>query len=295
MKVAITGVGGAAGMSCIKALPSHVLYGFDCNPLSAGFKFVGGYIVPPAESPTFFDVLVKLCRELEIDVLIPTVDEELPIIAERRDELPCVAIVAPLRTVKICLDKRRLMRVLGKNVPKVVDGYTPSSLSYPVVVKPAQGRGSKNIFVCMDGYDVSYAVRNCPKPIIVQEYLSPPEYSVDTLSDLKGRCLVAVPRERIEVKGGVVWRGRTVEDAEVRRLAEWTVERLGMTGPAVVQMRSGKIFEVNPRLGGTTILSVEAGVNIPEFAVKLFMGEELGEIPTPKRVQMARYFEEAYF
>jgi carbamoyl-phosphate synthase large subunit len=296
-RVGITGVGGAAGVSCIKALSAHELYGFDCNPLSAGLNLVKrGLIVPPADSPTFFKMLKRLCEILRIDVLIPTVDEELLIIAERKDELPCRVAVAPLGVIRNCLDKRRLMEVLHENVPKTAyPAFKSDGVGFPVVVKPARGRGARDIYVCRDEVDLDYALKVCPKPIIIQEFLNPPEYSVDTLSDLKGNCLVTVPRERTEVKGGVVWRGKIVDDVKIKSLAKWAVEKLGLTGPAVVQMRENKIFEVNPRFGGSTILSVKAGVNIPELAVKLFMEEEIGEIPAPKPVKMARYFEEVYF
>jgi len=282
-------------MTCIKALKGYELYGFDCNPLSAGFKFVDSHVIPTATSPEFFDKLLGFCRELEIDVLIPTVDEELPLIAERRNELPCVSVVAPLRTVRVCLDKRELMSFLGKNVPTTATSLPQEFPLFPVVVKPACGRGARNIYICRDEGDFSYAVKACPRPFIVQEFLSPPEYSVDTLSDLEGNCLVAVPRERTEVKGGVVWRGRIMDDKDVEELAKWAVEKLGMTGPAVVQIRENKVFEVNPRIGGTTILSVEAGVNIPELSIKLFMGEDIGVIPSFREISVARYFEEAYF
>jgi len=298
-KVAITGVGGSAGMSCIKALRGYELHGFDCNPLSAGFKFVKSALIPSATDLAFFESLRGFCKEM--DVLIPTVDEELPIIAERKNELPCKVVISSLRSVHLCLDKRKMVEVLARGVPKTM--YPSNEIpeltgaKFPLVVKPCRGHGSRDIYICKDEEDLRYAIKCCANrvSVIIQECLDPPEYSVDTLSDLDGNCLVAVPRERIEVKGGVIWRGTIVRDERIERLAIWAVEKLKMVGPAVVQIRQNKIIEINPRFGGSTILTVKAGVNTPKLAVKIFMGEKVGKIPVPKQLSMARYFEEVYF
>jgi carbamoyl-phosphate synthase large subunit len=98
----------------------------------------------------------------------------------------------------------------------------------------------------------------------------------------------------MEIHGSIVWKGKIVFDNTAAEVAAWAVEKLGVTGPAVVQMRQYKILEVNPRIGGSSILSVAAGVNIPLLAVKLFLGEKI-EVPRPRELTMARYYEEAYF
>ena len=44
--------------------------------------------------------------------------------------------------------------------------------------------------------------------MIIQEYLPGKEYTVDVLSDLDGNSLLAIPRERIEVKAGISSKGK---------------------------------------------------------------------------------------
>ena len=47
---------------------------------------------------------------------------------------------------------------------------------------------------------------------IIQEFLDGQEYTIDIFTDFSGRPLCAVPRERLEVRGGEVAKSLTVKD-----------------------------------------------------------------------------------
>ena len=56
-----------------------------------------------------------------------------------------------------------------------------------------------------------------------------------------------------------------------------------------------QILEINPRLQGSIINCVAAGVNLPYLGVKLHLGEEI-LLPAPIwGIQMVRRWEETYF
>jgi carbamoyl-phosphate synthase large subunit len=52
-----------------------------------------------------------------------------------------------------------------------------------------------------------------------------------------------------------------------------------------------KMMEVNPRMGGGTIMTTYAGVNFPELIIKMVNNEKI-EIPAIKEITMVRYYEE---
>jgi len=132
--------------------------------------------------------------------------------------------------------------------------------------------------------------------MIIQEYLPGKEYTIDVLSDLEGNPLVAVPRERIEVKAGISVKGRIVIDKTIQAECLRMAGHLRIKGPSCIQMkRDGeevpKIVEVNPRMGGSTILTTYAGVNFPELIIKMANTEKI-EIPKLHEITMVRYYEE---
>ncbi len=50
---------------------------------------------------------------------------------------------------------------------------------------------------------------------MVQRFMDGPEFSIDTLSDLDGRCLNAIPRTMIESRGGESIKGTVIADEEL--------------------------------------------------------------------------------
>ena len=153
---------------------------------------------------------------------------------------------------------------------------------------------------CSNFSELRILSKRIPKPI-VQEYLKEPEYTIDLLSDLHARPLITICRRRVRVKAGVTWQGFIDARPEVSTIASNACRKLGLTGPSCMQVRfrsskTPRIFEVNPRIGGTTILSVAAGVNIPYLAVKQLV-DGVVRVPKkpPKRLHISRFFGEVFY
>jgi carbamoyl-phosphate synthase large subunit len=315
MKIGITGVGGPAGVVTAKALfetKKFHLIGMDANPLSAGFKFTHKrYIIPFARDSSFIKRIMDISLKEKIDLIIPTVDEELlPLSTENEkfDQIGVKIAVSSPETLINCLDKYNLYK-------KLQEFYIPSpttyllkdamveTINFPVIVKPRMGRGSRDIIVCQNYKELKFILntKRDGENLIVQEYLEGSEFTVDTLSDLCGKGIVAVPRKRIETKGGVSWRGAVVKNEQLAKVAIKAVQTLGIIGPSCVQLKlsnnvTPKVIEVNPRIGGTTSLTVKAGVNIPLLTVKTFLGEKIKRDEVSYRpILLARYFEDVYF
>ncbi len=116
------------------------------------------------------------------------------------------------------------------------------------------------------------------------------------MSDLDGRALFAIPRERIEVKSGICSKGRIVNDKQLIQISMDLTNHLGLIGPSCVQMKLDshglpKILEVNPRMGGATIMATYAGANFPKIIIDLVKGEDI-VLPTIREISVVRYYEE---
>ena len=90
---------------------------------------------------------------------------------------------------------------------------------------------------------------------MVQRLMDGPEFSIDCLSDLDGRCLNAIPRTMIESRGGESIKGTAIADPELIDLGRRVVEALGVRGPCTVQVFRDReiglgITDVNTRFGG---------------------------------------------
>lgn len=116
---------------------------------------------------------------------------------------------------------------------------------------------------------------------MVQRAMDGPEFSIDTLSDLDGRCLNAIPRTMLESRGGESIKGAPLADPELVELGRNVVEALGVRGPCTVQVFRDReiglgITDVNTRFGGAfpaPALAALRGRSYPELIVRMAAGE----------------------
>jgi carbamoyl-phosphate synthase large subunit len=311
VRVLVTGVGGPAAVSVMKSLsadPSVQLIAADMDRWAAGLYLVPAEcrtLLPSGADPGYADATLARCIAMGIDVLIPTCDAELRPLGRARAEFAWAGIsllLAPEPALQVCLDKLALAERCAGQVPvprterldKVAD---PDSWTYPVVVKPRTGTGSRDISVVQSREDLARLEPSAE--FLVQEYLPGTEYSVDVLADVTGRVVAAVPRVRERVDSGVSVAGRTIHDRELERLAADVAAAAGLTYIANVQFRrdaAGRaaLLEVNPRAPGTLPLTVASGVDMPRLALDSLRGMPLPDHIGFRDLAMVRYLEERF-
>ena len=133
-----------------------------------------------------------------------------------------------------------------------------------------------------------------PPEMLVMEYLPGREYSVDMLCS-NGEMLVAVPRTRDEIRSGISFRGTIVDNPAAVAVCESTCAAIGFDGAIGLQMREDgdgtlKVLEVNPRLHGSVVLTVAAGVNLPYLSLKNCLGEQFAIPAIRYGTVMSRYW-----
>lgn len=287
----VTGVGGAAGIAVIRGLSvaGVEIHAADCDPLATGLHLVDSerrLVLPKGKDPSFVGALIAEATGRGVDVVIPTVDEELLPVAQAVAEFEArgVKVMASgQRSLATCLDKQALLAAAGADVacPRSEpfdEAFDSSGWEFPVVMKPRTGRGGAGVELITDCGGLEAIGRDAE--LLVQEHLPGEEYSVDVLVDSRGRTVACVPRVRIRVDSGVATVTRTFRDPDLQSAADRAAQAAGLRGVANVQFRRdadgiAKLLEINPRFPGTLAVTIASGVNLPALALSDCLGDEL--------------------
>lgn len=305
LKVMRTGAGSPPSCGVINALLAEGcdVVTADADPMSFGlYRYPPGEVIPLAANPDFIPAVMKICRKHKINVIIPTVDEELPVFAAATDDFRKKGInvvVSELKTIETFTSKMnafRAFRECGVRNPKT--SLNPDEIKGSILTKPNKGRGGAGVA----------NFRNAPeaktkKGYIFQEKITGTEYTTDALCDFDGRLLCGAVRERLQTESGIAIKSRIVGGLIAKEI--WAdVEKIAgvfkFKGPFNVQCirtASGenKFFDLNPRYAGTVALSIAAGVPMVRNLVRLLCGETVE--PTglvTKELFMFRYWSETY-
>jgi carbamoyl-phosphate synthase large subunit len=265
-------------------LPGAVIV-TDVNPLSPAVHVADrAYRVPMSSDPEYLDEVRALCASERVRLLVPTIDDELPIFGEARESFEAAGTVvacSPEPTNSLCNDKYETCRRLRAAGVSAAQSYRPGELTHvetPLFIKPRTGRGAVGAFAVHSRRELDFFLEYIPDPI-VQELLEGPEYTIDVLCDFQGRPLSIVPRERVVIRAGVIDRGRTVNDPALIALARHACDAIRFHGALNIQcrMRAGSpvIFEINPRFSGGIALTLQAGADFPQTLIRLALGRRV--------------------
>ncbi len=253
--------------------------------------------------PAVCEHLEEIVGRYGVDALIPFVDGAVGVAAEFASRRPEVFVPAGDREMEEAMfDKcasAELFASLGIPVPAT---YVPGAPCTRLIAKPRFGSASKGIVAIDDPRQLD-RILACPGEYLVQERIDRrEEITVDCYASVAdGAIAAASPRIRLEVAGGEAVRTVTVDDGEAAALARRVIAGVGLRGAVTVQLirdlDSGRlmVMEVNPRLGGGVVASVNAGADIPSMIVD----EILSVKPTSQKakagVLTVRYLEDIAF
>lgn len=274
--VLVTGVGGAAGIGAVQTLTEtteHDVVGVDMDADAAGLYLADhARTVPRAADDDWAREMTAVIHELDVDVVVPTVDEELPKLSKLPADVPTVAPREGV--VDIALDKFRSyhrLRENGHRVPRTWLATKASSVplsAYPLIVKPRRGRGSRGVRRVDTPQEATAAVDAADYErgeLLLQRFVEGREYTTSVVTTSDNEVLSVVPKEAIEKDGSTV-KGVTRRNQAITRSCRAIAETLGPAGPINVQQivdAAGAPYtiEINPRFSSTSCLTVEAGVN----------------------------------
>ncbi|MDS0281595.1 ATP-grasp domain-containing protein [Haloarcula onubensis] len=292
--VLVTGVGGASGIGAVRALgetTTHDVVGVDMDPDAAGIYLAdAGRAIPPADDPKWGAALRTVVDDHGVDVVVPTVDEELTELDALPDDLP---VVAPRpAVVGIALDKYATYRRLdaaGHSVPRTWLASEADAIpeaAYPLVRKPRRGRGSRGIERVESPAALSRSLEAASRPadeVLFQTLVEGTEFTTSVVSTADDRLLSVVPKEAIEKEGSTV-KGVTRRQPAVRESCRDIAATLSPAGPMNVQQivaddGTPYTIEINPRFSSTACLTVEAGVDELDLLIRDALGESVPAVP----------------
>jgi carbamoyl-phosphate synthase large subunit len=243
-------------------------------------------IAPPRiDDPGYVPALAEACAAHGVGSVIPLTDLDIEVLAQARADGLLPALVPDPEIARATYDKYETHELLLRHglpsPPTVLPGEEPPA--YPVMVKPRRGSGARSIHRARDAEEAAFFVRYVEEPTMVQRWMDGPEFSIDTLSDLDGRCLNAIPRTMLESRGGESIKGTVIADAELIELGRRVVEALGVRGPCTVQAFRDReiglgITDVNTRFGGAfpgPMYAALPGRTYPELIVRMAGGERV--------------------
>lgn len=259
----------------------------DNNPLSPGLYVSDKHFIAPLTThPDYIPLIRSLCARENISLVVPTIDDELPIFGMRIREFRKLGIwvlSSDAEVGNVCNDKYRTFQFLRKHGIPTAETMLPTELAwerlrYPLFLKPRCGRGSVGAYAIQNAQELRFFLGYVRDPI-VQEYLHGREFTLDVLADFKGKVLSVVPRERLWVRAGVIDRGRTLRHWKLISTGKRVAEALGIRGPANIQCKlhnqSIKIIEINPRFSGGMPLTIAAGADFPTWIIQMMLGTEI--------------------
>lgn len=268
----LTGAGGPAGKALARQLQGSGLrlVGVDMVELPSDVAELFDVIalVPRADSADFLPAIWRIVETHEIDLVISSVQEELPHMAAAAHLFEVPVVISEAGPVALAQDKLLTMTALrqaGVPVPwtapwsDAVGGDLPSA---PLVAKPRFSRGGRGVLVIDDLADLPNAGDlSC----IVQGFAGGDEYAVQVYRSPHGG---AASTEVVVLEKTGLKEGRTGNAVGVRRLtndivpdvaavAEQAIVALGVIGPADVDVRRDEhgrpvVLEVNARFGANS-------------------------------------------
>jgi len=311
LTVLVTGGGGPAGVAVLQELRrlGHRTVSADADPVSAGVHLADeAFLLPRAEAPTYLSRLVAESVRREVDVIVATVAEELLVLDDHADEVSAngLAVWGPTReAVEVCCDKwafAQLACAHGDPVPATALGSVAGvwlQVPGPWIVKPRNGRGSRDVYPVDSPAELRWAIGRVPDAL-VQTRATGREFTVDVLMGDDATLVAAVPRWRLQTRGGISTRGETFSSAPLVEAVERLLGHVGLRGPANVQgfLDADEVtfIEVNPRFSGGLPLSLAAGADLIGEYIRRALGTEGDPALLAYRpgVRMTRWFAQSF-
>lgn len=333
INVLITAVGGPTGLGilkCLQNIDNIRLIGADIKINNAGYSFCEKiYCVPRiTDIENYKREIVKIIETEKIDVIFPTLQDEISIYQEFRKQIKSEVALPISDNLEILVDKVKLYEFLENTkleaiIPKYFAFQYNNELKELVdknfskekyvCVKDVQGHGGLGVAILTNRENFLKAIKsgnnkifnftdyfdvNSDNKRMVMEYLNGQEYSVDVLLH-HGEVIVTVPRKRKRVSNGVVIEGTVEFNEEIINLAKAVAKIIARNGFINLQFinsaKGYKLTDVNARFCGSQVMSYGAGVNFPHLFIQYNLLNDHVSVSPKWNTEMIRYWESSFF
>ncbi|MFO0657407.1 MAG: ATP-grasp domain-containing protein [Polyangia bacterium] len=306
LTVAVTGLNAtdnpAPGVAVVRALrdafPKARIVGLAYDALDPGIYATEllheVFMLPyPSQGLTaFWSRLEYVHSKVGIDVIIPTLDAELPAFLDLEPKLRNLGIrtLLPTREQFTLREKGRLPQLgqlSGISVPATATVNTIEELNrvhqrvpYPMFVKGLYYGATLAHSLDEATHAFYKVVAQWGIPVVVQTLISGEEFNVVALGDGEGGLVGAVGMKKLMLTDkGKGWAGITVRDPALLDVPRKFMAATKWRGPCEIELMRDKngeyhLIEINPRFPAWVYLSAGAGMNLPQACVELAMGKK---------------------
>ncbi len=240
---------------------------------------------PAAGSDALISRLLYIKEKSGLDILIPTMDSELPFFIKYQATLNSHGIKTfiPTKEQFRLRDKERLVTIAkqsGLTAPKqeIVTNYEELNTAVTKIGLPVMVKGLLyNAYAATTQEEAmahfSKIVAQSGYPVIVQQKVTGEEMNVIGVGDGHGECsgLVAIKKMSI-TELGKIWTGVTVHHKGLldiaRRFVETTNWRGAFEMECIVEREKAYLIEINPRFPAWVYFATGVGENLPLALVK---------------------------
>lgn len=324
MRVAVTGLHagcrrapGLAVASCLQAAGDCDVVAMDYDNLATGLYSLGlphkELLRWPGRPGELSHQIAEIHQKTPIDVILPCLNDDIPLFCRARQELRSMGIRTLLPTLEAlqARSKPRLPALaarIGLSCPETIVCRSPGhvrgaleAIGVPCIIKGRECGvfpvGSRDAFA----YFASRCVESFGYPVLVQRWIEGEEFSLLGLSDAHRQIQATVAVKKIGIADdGETWMGVTVHQDQFTQYARKFVQELAWVGPYEFDLlQAGDrtyLLDVNPRFPSWIDGLVEAGFNAPTMAVTLVLGHKRPPTcPVVSGIVMFKDFEDHCF
>ncbi|PWK26176.1 carbamoyl-phosphate synthase large subunit [Arcicella aurantiaca] len=218
--------------------------------------------------------LTEIVNQYQIHIILPFVDPATLTASVLKEKLPNVFIpVSSIETCDIFFDKAKANQwFLGENFPVPHQDLS----KFPLIAKPIKGSASQGIEKIENEAELTqFLASHQAEDYLIQGFIEGDEYTVDCYVDIEGEIMSIVPRKRLETISGEVSKSITEKDDLLIEFSAQILKKANFLGAITIQFLKDStdayIMEINPRLGGGVITSIEAGADIPLMILKDYL------------------------
>jgi carbamoyl-phosphate synthase large subunit len=278
----------------------------NCHPLTPAMDIADACVVTPlVYDESYIPFLLDYCQKHKIDAVLSVFDLDLPVLAAHQEsfkEIGVRLVVSNQEVISICNDKWNSYLFLKDNgflTPKTYlylkdfkKAVETGEITFPVILKPRWGCGSKGIFEA-ENYEEVCVLRTVierinrrstfkfesrqdfTNSVLIQELFKGVEYNLNVINDLEAKYCTTSVITKDTINQGSTECAHVVVDKQLEGLGEKIGRTLGHIGNLDMDvLRAGEqlcILDLNARFGGGYPFSHLAGLDLPKAIIAWLM------------------------
>jgi predicted ATP-grasp superfamily ATP-dependent carboligase len=257
---------------------------------------------PETDPDTFISELHSIVNNTDADVLLPVKAADTVVVSRHQNEFESTVVATDsFENIRLAHNKERAIRHAEKNGVPVPETYCPTTeaelhqiatdIEYPTVIKLRKTSAaiglryvhSSEELLSTYSHNGSQGMAVDYSRPLIQEFVSGTIHDVCVLLE-DGEIKTALTQERVRMfpaSGGAGVVDKTTDRKDLIQYTKKLLSPLDWNGIAQVEFiedettADPKLIEINPKVWGTTELSIAAGVNFPEQLIDLHIGRPI--------------------